>query len=85
MTQLLSLFDPEKPTWISVDAAKGLGGIIAQGNDIDNTNVIAFASRTTTPIEKRYPQINPEAMAVDFGLRQFREYCVGAENIPSFN
>ena len=65
-----------------MDAAKeGSDAIIAQGNDIDNTNVIAFASRTTTPIEKRYPQIDLETMAVDCGLRRFREYCAGAENI----
>ena len=65
-----------------VDAAKGgLGAIITQGQEMDNTNGIAFASRTTTAVERKYPQINLEAMAVDFGLRRFREYCVGAKNI----
>ena len=77
-----SFFDPDLPTWIFVDAAKGgLGAIITQGQEMDNTNVIAFASRTTTAVERKYPQIDLEAMAVDFGLRRFREYCVGAKNI----
>ena len=77
----LSFYDPEKPTFIFVDASReGLGAIIAQGKNINNTDVIAFASRTTSPIEKRYPQIDLEAMAVDFGLRRFREYCVGAKD-----
>ena len=78
----LSFYDPEKPTFIFVDASReGLGAIIAQGKNINNTDVIAFASRTTSPIEKGYPQIDLEAMAVDFGLRRFREYCVGAKAI----
>ena len=78
----LSFFDPGLPTWIFVDAAKGgQGVIITQGQEMDNTNVIAFASRTTTAVERKYPQIDLEAMAVDFGLRRFREYCVGAKNI----
>ena len=77
-----SFFDPELPTWIFVDAAKGgLGAIITQGQEMDYTNVIAFASRTTTAVERKYPQIDLEAMTVDFGLRRFREYCVGAKNI----
>ena len=57
----LSYFDPEIPTWIFVDAAKeGLGAIIAQGYDINTTDIITFSSRTTTSIEKRYPQIDLE-------------------------
>ena len=76
----LSFFDPNQPTWSFVVAAQeGLGATIAQGPDINNIYVVAFASRTTTAIERRYPQIDLEAMAVDFGLRHFREYCVGAE------
>lgn len=78
----LSFFNPDLPTWIFVDASKqGLSAVIAQGIDITNTNVVAFASRTTTDVEKRYPQIDLEAMAIDFGLRRFREYCVGGKNI----
>ena len=78
----LSFFDPDLPTWVFVDASyAGLGAVLAQGEEIENTNIIAFASRATTPIERRYPQIDLEAMGVDFGLRRFREYCVGADNI----
>ena len=81
-TTTLSYFDTNLPTWIFVDASyAGLGAVLAQDKDIDNTTAIAFASRATTPIERRYPQIDLEAMSVDFGLRRFREYCVGAENI----
>ena len=38
---------------------------------------VACASRATTLVEQRYPQLDLEALAVDFGLRRFRYYCVG--------
>ena len=44
----------------------GLGAVLAQGNSINNT--VAIASRTTTKVEQRYPQIDLEGLAVDFGL-----------------
>ena len=71
-TTTLAYYDANKPTWIFVDAAReGLGAIIAQGPNINDTNVVAFASRTTTNRPRSY----------DFGLRRFREYCVGAKSI----
>ena len=43
---------------------------------------VAFASRTTSKAEANYPQIDLEAMGLDFGMRRFRKYIVGApENI----
>ena len=35
-------------------------------------------SRTTSETERRYPQIDLEATALDFSLRRFRNYVVGA-------
>ena len=50
----LFFFAPNQPTWIFIDAGQeGLGDTIAQGPDINNTRVVAFASRTTTAIERR--------------------------------
>ena len=50
----LSVFDPDLPTWIFVDAARqGLSAVIPQGEDVQNTNVVAFANRITTPVERR--------------------------------
>ena len=47
----------------------------------DNTNSIkpiAFASRTAKAAESRYPQLDLEALAIDFGLSRFRNYLTGA-------
>jgi hypothetical protein len=73
------LGDMSKTTFIFTDAHQtGLGAMIAQGSSIQNARPVAFASRITNSAEKRYPQIDLEAMGVDFALRGFRNYIVGA-------
>ena len=79
---LLRYFDLGKRTFLFTDAhISGLGAILAQGETVDTARPVAFASRTTSPAEKRYPQIDLEATAVDFALRRFRNYLVGAPDI----
>ena len=78
---LLRHFDPNLQTYIRVDAHKtGLSAILMQGPDEESAKPIAFASRATTPVESRYPQLDLEALAIDFGLRRFRFYLVGGPN-----
>ena len=62
---LLRYFDLTKPTFIFVDAhITGLGAILAQGDDIISTKLVAFASRTTSQAESQYPQLDLEARAL---------------------
>ena len=76
---LLHHFDPSINTFICVDAhSSGLSAILMQGECVADAKPIAFASRTTTDAECRYPQLDLEALSVDFGLRRFRYYVVGA-------
>ena len=76
---LLRYFDMTKPTFIFVDAhITGLGAMLAQGDDITSAKLVAFASRTTSQAESRYPQLDLEAMSIDFGLRRFRDFIVGS-------
>jgi hypothetical protein len=75
---LLRHYDPEIPTYIFVDAHKtGISAILAQGNSVESAAPVAYASRATTPVESRYPQLDIEALSVDYGLRRFRFYLVG--------
>ena len=79
---LLRFYDPHKHTFIFVDAHRtGLGAVLAQGKSMDSCVPVAVASRTTNDPEKRYPQIDLEGMAVDFGLRRFRQYLVGGPEV----
>ena len=76
---LLRFFDCEQPTFVFVDGhTTGLGAMLAQGTSIEEAKPIAIASRTTTPAEGRYPQLDIEALSVDFALSRFREYLVGS-------
>ena len=75
-------FDASKKTYIQVDAHRsGLSAILMQGESPDKAKPVACASRATTNVEQRYPQLDLEALAVDFGLRRFRYYCAGGPNV----
>ena len=80
---LLQHFDPKLKTFIHVDAhVSGISAILTQGATEENAKVVALASRCTTPTEARYPQLDLEAMAVDYGLRRFRYYIAGGPQVP---
>ena len=65
-------FDPNQPTYLLVDAHyTGLGAILAQGPSIQKCLQVAIASCATSKIEKQYPQLDLEGLAVDFGLQRF--------------
>ena len=53
-----------------------------QGSSLEDAKPVAFASRATTPVEFRYPQLDLEALAFDFTLRRFRYYIVGGPEVP---
>ena len=58
----------------------GLGAVISLISHIspDGTEKpIAFASRTMTPAEKNYSQVEREALAFIFGVKRFRQYLWG--------
>ena len=76
---LLRYFDLRKHTFIIVDAhVSGLGATLAQGDSMETMYPVAFASRTTKPHERRYPQLDLEALSINFGLTRFRNYLVGS-------
>lgn len=79
---LLEYFDMKKKTFVFTDAhITGLGAMLAQGDSIEDAKPVAFASRTTHGAESRYPQLDLEAMGLDFGLRRFRHYLVGSPQV----
>ena len=76
---LLQYFEMSTQTFLFTDAHQtGLGAMLAQGDSIENARSVAIASRTTNAAEQRYPQIDLEALAIDFALRRFRQYIVGS-------
>ena len=79
---LLAYFNPDIPTYIYVDAHKsGLSATLLQGKTLDTAHPVAFSSRATSDVESRYPQLDLEALAIDFGLRRYRQYIAGGPKI----
>ena len=71
---LLAYFDPKLETVIEVDASQhALGACLMQNN-----RPIAYASKSLTPAETRYANIEREMLACVFGAERFHLYIYGA-------
>ena len=83
-TTVMSYFDPSMQTEVSVDASPvGLGAILAQRKDgTSEPHVVAYASRALTPVERRYSQIEREALAIVWSCERLNLYLLGSEFKP---
>ena len=72
-TPILRLFDRNLSITVTVDASSyGLGAaLIQQGRPVE------YASRTLSPTQQRYAQVEKEMLAVQFGLERFHQYVHG--------
>ena len=69
----LKFFDPSKPIKVSVDASsKGIGAVLLQDNQ-----PVAYASKSLTPTQQNYAQIEKEMLAIVFGCQKFHDYLYG--------
>ena len=74
----LQYFDPAKPVRLQVDASKGgLGAVLIQNDPNGKGKPIAFASKSLTPAETRYANIERKMLAVVFGCMKFHHYLYG--------
>lgn len=64
-SQVLMPYDPTLPLLLATDASKtGLGAVLSHQLSNGLERPIAYASRTMTVTEQRYPQIDKEALAI---------------------
>ena len=79
-TNKLAYFNPKWHTEVICDASPvGLGAILVQVNP-DNPEervIIAFASRTLSKLERKYSQVELEALALIFAVEKFHMYVYG--------
>ena len=74
---ILVLYDTTAPTEISTDAsAYGLGAVLLQQHG-DDWKPVAFTSRSMTDTERRYSQIEKEALALVWACEKFQDYVLG--------
>lgn len=73
----LSHYDTSKSISISADASSyGIGACLLQGHEGER-KVVAYASRLLSVAEKRYAQIEREALAITWAATKFQEYILG--------
>ena len=73
----LALYNPQAELKISADASSfGLGAVLLQKEN-DNWKPVAYASRSMSETERRYAQIEKEALAVTWACEKFTDYILG--------
>ena len=73
----LALYTLDAPTKISADASShGLGAVLLQQFN-SQWKPVAFASRSMTETERRYAQIEKEALATTWACEKFASYILG--------
>lgn len=75
----LALYNPAAPAKISADAsAYGLGVVLPQRSE-STWKPVAFASHSITETERRYVQIEKEALATMWACEKFSDFVLGKQ------
>lgn len=77
---VLALYDPERETKLSTDASCfGLGAVLRQRQPTGDFKPVAYASRSMSQAERRYAQIEKEALGIAWGAERFSQFLIGKE------
>lgn len=75
---VLTHYNPGLPVALACDASSyGIGCVLSHIMPNGEERPIAFASRTLNTAEKRYSQIDKEALAIVWGVKKFHLYLYG--------
>ena len=75
---VLAHFDPSCPVGISCDALEsGVRAVLFYRYKDNSERPIANASKTLTDAQKRYPQIQKEALSIIFAFKKYHQFLYG--------
>ena len=75
---IMAYFDINKSTELTTDASPwGLSAILSQCSQQDDRRIVAYASRSLSPVEQRYSQTEKEALAIVCAAECFHTYLYG--------
>lgn len=75
---LLVHFDTKKPLVLACDASQyGIGAVLSHIMDQGHKRPIAYISRTLSPAEKNYSQLEKEALTIIYTVQKFHNYLYG--------
>ena len=79
---MLVHYDENKPLIIACDASPyGVGAVLSHRMADGSELPVAYASRSLSPAEKKYSQLEKEALAVISSVRKFHDYVYGRKFI----
>lgn len=75
MTSLLVHYDPEKKLLLSCDASPyGVSAVLSHQFEDGSEQPISFTSRSCTPAECRYIQLDKEGLAIVYNVKRFHQF-----------
>ena len=78
--RILALYNTAANTKVSVDASSfGLGGVLSQEQSNGSWQPISYISRSLTPTEQRYTQIEKECLVVTCACEHSADFLIGKD------
>ena len=77
-SQVLVHYGPRRELLLACDASPyGVGAVLSQRMEDVTEHPVAFASRSLSPAEKGYSQLDRGGLAIIFGVKRFSQYLYG--------